>query len=38
MIHVRGVDRFGNIRIMGYSLPRAVVEYLEHWVFLRKGT
>jgi hypothetical protein len=31
MIHVRVRDRFGNIKVVGYSLPRAVLEQLHRW-------
>ena len=33
LIHVRGLGKFGNITIVGYSFPRAVVEYLASWTF-----
>jgi hypothetical protein len=33
LIHVRGLNKFGNIEIVGYSLPSAVVEYLASWIF-----
>ena len=32
LIHVRGLNKFGNIEIVGYSFPRAVVEYLASWI------
>lgn len=31
MIHVRVQDRFGNIKVVGYSFPRAVLEHLVRW-------
>jgi hypothetical protein len=31
MIHVRVRDTFGNIRVVGYSFPRAVLEHVDHW-------
>jgi hypothetical protein len=31
MIHVRVRDRFGNIKVAGYSFPRAVLEHLGRW-------
>jgi hypothetical protein len=31
MIHVRVRDTFGNIKVVGYSFPRAVLEHLGRW-------
>ena len=32
LIHVRGLNKFGTPGIVGYSFPRAVVEYLASWI------
>jgi hypothetical protein len=32
LIHVRGLNKFGNPGIVGYSFPRAVVECLASWI------
>lgn len=37
LIHVRGLDKYGNVRLAGYSLPRDVVEYLAAWLLEHEG-
>ena len=32
LIHVRGLNKFGNLGIAGHSFPRGVVEYLASWI------
>ncbi len=37
LIHVRGLDKYGNVRLVGYSLPRDVVEHLATWLLEHEG-
>jgi len=32
LIQVRGLNKLGDVGIVGYSFPRAVVEYLATWI------
>lgn len=32
VIHVRVRDRFGNVKVVGYCFPRAVMEELDRWL------
>jgi hypothetical protein len=32
VVHVRVRDRFGNVKVVGYCFPRAVLEQLDRWL------